>query len=309
MVVHESFQYGLQGGKLVGINDVGSGLKCKCFCPSCGKPFVAYKGKVLKPHFKHLSQTSCKYSHETALHYLAKEIICEEGYLPIPYTEYRINNDLRSFYFQENQEVYAYSPQPDECKGVAKVYFDKVEVEKNEGNIKPDLKCIIKDTVLLVEIAVTHFVDEEKLSKVKERGIPLLELNLSGLERDITKKQLKSALYNSMYLFSWKNNPKGEKVKEDKYAEANLIRDFLGSHSELYVIDDGGLINDCPIIPKDEIGISFSKHCNSCRFFLCRTRFFNSIDGEHTSRVNCIGAKRQELDSLLNDLKLFNNNQ
>ena len=40
----------------------------------------------------------------------------------------------------------------------------------------------------LIEVAVTHFVDEEKEQKIKEIGLPLFEIDLSK-QRDLQKVQ------------------------------------------------------------------------------------------------------------------------
>ena len=68
--------YALLDGKLVHISEVEKGKNCNCICPSCRKPLIAKKGKKKAHHFCHPQNETCEYAYETALHMLAKEILC-----------------------------------------------------------------------------------------------------------------------------------------------------------------------------------------------------------------------------------------
>ncbi|MEB3192181.1 MAG: competence protein CoiA family protein [Snowella sp.] len=59
--------------------NIESGLRCQCFCPACGESLVAKKGKVINWHFARYSKIECEYAFETAIHYIAKDIIKEKG--------------------------------------------------------------------------------------------------------------------------------------------------------------------------------------------------------------------------------------
>src|SRR5215213_7278588 len=206
----QDFQLGLKKSRIVHVTEVESGLKCNCYCPYCGGKFVAYKGKVLRPHFKHQVESNCNYSFETSLHYLAKEIIQEKKYLDLPVVNWTIPNTPFSW-FAENVP-------PFEVVEFQRIYFDKVEVEKWEGNFIPDLKCFVGNKQLLIEITVTHGIDSKKLEKIKSNDMPLLEINLSLFEHTITKKALAKALYSknrtlnqSICSYKWIHNPRNNK--------------------------------------------------------------------------------------------------
>ncbi len=49
------------------------------------------------------------------------------------------------------------------------------------GELRPDLFVQLPDGPLLIEIAVTSFIDEEKLARIKQLGIRTVEIDLSGL--------------------------------------------------------------------------------------------------------------------------------
>lgn len=98
----DKFIYGFYKGRLVHIDDedVINGLACDCFCPGCDGELIASKnpGRRIATYFKHASGKPCKYAHESALHYLAKEIIQKAGNLMIPQIEYRLLDNPSQYY-------------------------------------------------------------------------------------------------------------------------------------------------------------------------------------------------------------------
>jgi len=86
--------HGFKDGKVVKVTDVGvgSGLACNCICLDCEAALIAIN-KVensQRPHFRHYSSTiskeitACNASQETAIHYLAKEIIEKNKSIILP---------------------------------------------------------------------------------------------------------------------------------------------------------------------------------------------------------------------------------
>ena len=136
----QDFQFGLKNGKIVHAATVPSGINCNCYCPSCGGQFVAYKGSVLRPHFKHLKESGCNYSFETSLHYLAKEVIQQKKFLDLPFLSWEIPLTPSSWFPKNTSDS---KPPPFKQVKFGRVHFDKVEVEQWEGTFKPDLKCFV----------------------------------------------------------------------------------------------------------------------------------------------------------------------
>lgn len=157
-----------KAGKNVYIDEVPNGKQCGCICKECGGELVARHGKIKVHHFAHANEKdngkiSCS---QTALHLLTKEIIAEEGIVPIP----------RS----------------------GKIEFhlaDKVELEKSLGDIIPDIFVTVKGRPFMVEILVTHAVDEDKLDKIKEHRISCVEIDLSNKTFE-SKEDVRVALKN-----------------------------------------------------------------------------------------------------------------
>ncbi len=156
-----------KAGKNVYIDEVPNGKQCGCFCKECGGELVAKNnGKIKVHHFAHTSGNDSIKCSQTALHLLAKEIIAEEKCVPIS----------RS----------------------GKIEFqpaDKVELEKSLGDIIPDIFAVVKNRVFMVEILVSHAVDEEKLNKIKEHKISCIEIDLSNKTFE-SKEDVRAALKN-----------------------------------------------------------------------------------------------------------------
>ena len=59
--------------------------------------------------------------------------------------------------------------------------FQQVEAEKSFGNLRPDIFAVTGGEMLFVEVAVTHFVDEEKREKLEKIHIPTVEIDISSV--------------------------------------------------------------------------------------------------------------------------------
>lgn len=150
------------------IDDVPNGKKCNCVCAECGGKLVAKQGNIRTHHFAHENGNESEKCAQTALHLLAKSIIFDEGLIP------KINKDSQ-FKF-----VRAY----------------KIEIEKNLGDIIPDIFALYDDEKeVAIEILVTHAVDEEKYQKIKMRKLTTFEIDLSKISYE-TKDDVKNAIYN-----------------------------------------------------------------------------------------------------------------
>ncbi|MBR9847520.1 MAG: hypothetical protein GYB35_16100 [Algicola sp.] len=63
---------------------------------------------------------------------------------------------------------------------------------------------------LFIEIAVTHYVDEEKLRKIENSGISTIEIDLSEYRNGFTKEQLEETLIQGTKAKQWIYNTKTE---------------------------------------------------------------------------------------------------
>ena len=78
-----------------------------------------------------------------------------------------------------------------------------VRLEQRLGNLTPDLIANYRGTELMVEIAVTHFIDDEKLAKIEKAGIATVEIDLSTLDRMPNRDELKALLTQENDHITW----------------------------------------------------------------------------------------------------------
>jgi len=159
-------------GLIRSIDEVPRGLACECSCPGCGAPVIARQGSLRGWHFAHTVDTNCKGGMETALHLAAKQLLLKSFGLTIP-----------SIMIEREVQL------PDGRIGKGKasrperwVKFIAIEAEKNLGVIRPDIIAILETETLVIEIAVTHFVEEEKRLTLANNSGGAIEIDLSGDE-------------------------------------------------------------------------------------------------------------------------------
>ena len=169
--------------QLVSIKQVERGLKCDCFCFECGEPVVAKKGEKNEHHFAHISnKESCFINPESILHKFAKQVIIEANGLLLPAL-------------------------PNSQETEAKLWqFSQITPEVRLGNIQPDLMVMVDKDTYFIEIAVTSFVDEIKLERIKTFGTPTIELDLRELlksETVIPSDEAKNFILNQLEHKRW----------------------------------------------------------------------------------------------------------
>lgn len=197
---HFPYQYALDSEQnLVNISNVTSGLKCNCYCITCGAQLVARKGPLRIDHFAHHASLdgNCAGGLETELHLRAKQIIEKNKLLMFP------GNFLNS-----NTRI--------------KTAIDSVEIEVYRDGRKPDLTVTVEGIEYFVEIAVTHFADSVKKAHYRQNGISAIEIDLSRLHVN-NLEDIDEALNNGLFNYTedtkiyWLSlnvcSPIGQKVK------------------------------------------------------------------------------------------------
>lgn len=160
--MHSKLPFGLRDNKPIHISEIKPGERgkaCKCLCPHCKGQLIAKLGDIRIHHFAHTLE-DCGHGLETGLHLFAKKIIVEHKRLFLPPV-------IASVGFQRETIFEA-----------KMVEFDEVIPEEYFHNFKPDLRLRKGSLNLIVEIAVTHKVDDEKLSKIRLANVSALEISL-----------------------------------------------------------------------------------------------------------------------------------
>lgn len=198
--------FGLKDGILYEPSEVERGKLSNCKCPSCNKPLIARQGNKNIHHFAHATDNSCQSGRETAIHLAAKQIIHQKKavYLPsIKIEDKSINYGLVTF---------------DEI-----VLEKAISKEETEFLIIPDItaKHYRKngDIVLYIEIAVTHFSEDKKISELKKKRLSSIEIDLSSLlnESNVNFKKIEEIIESgnkSTWLYNQKLEIENEKIKK-----------------------------------------------------------------------------------------------
>lgn len=156
MIKRNQLIYAIKDGVATSIENVESGLKCGCICPSCGEPLVARKGAKRMHHFAHYSGHNCEYGYETSLHLAAKEILSKANRIMLPAVYIQFPNSPKA------PELY--------CESKEKS-IERVELEKRFQDVIPDVVIYAGGKQLFLEVYVTHAIDDVKLKKLKESDI------------------------------------------------------------------------------------------------------------------------------------------
>lgn len=115
----------------------------------------------------------------------------------------------------------------------------EVLLEKKVSDIIPDIVISLNGRKCLVEIAVTHFVDQEKVQKIAQIGLPLLEIDLSNFYNfDISKTTIRQAVLSELDNRKWIYNPKEAEAKlwakEEYELRLQAIRQEVAEQQKRY---------------------------------------------------------------------------
>ena len=232
-------EYGVLDGKIVSIHDIPSekyGLRCNCICPGCGGALSARLGKSTssskkkkRHHFAHHKEAcNLVQAQQTALHMLAKEIIEQEKLFAFP--GYSVS--IEEINWRDKFHNLCGMPNVIEVQKPYKAACQKVTLEERISDFIPDIIVERNGRVCLIEIAVTHFVDEEKQRKIDELRIPLVEVDLSPfIGQPMTRDLIKDILVNQFSNKRWLYYPK-EKVLPQAEKEFSKLYETIQERRE-----------------------------------------------------------------------------
>ncbi len=284
-------KYGLRNGDLIDISEITKeqkGLKCNCTCPGCGRKLQARLGNGKKqPHFAHNGE-ACNLvaAQQSALHILAKDIIKEEMKVCFPSLKVKMTdipqNVIKSYYYDVPEEL-VYKPSQI-------LVCEKVELEKKVSDIVPDIVVTIGGKECLIEIAVTHFIDEVKNEKIKRIGLPVVEIDLSDLSReDYSKESIRKVLLNDNELKRWVYNPKSEEaynwalnqykdkvveIEQKEIEQEKIAKEKREQRIKKRMISQQ-LIDDLQIDENYEKAIKNIRNDDSLRYYLKKRTFYS----------------------------------
>lgn len=199
--------FGLKDGILYEPNQVLNGKDCGCVCPGCNHPLIA-RQNAQTPHFAHAAGEDCKRGFETAIHLAAKQLIADRMELsPPPAVIHYPGGWGKS---ASTQPLYTYNIRT----------LSEVRIEPWLEDFRPDLVVVEsgKQMEILVEIAVTHRVDDTKLEKIKKRGVYAIEIDASEARRAMDFELLNKFLFDVPSQAKWLYHPEVDQY-EKAYVE------------------------------------------------------------------------------------------
>lgn len=207
--------FGLCNDKLLPPSLVPQGLSCKCICPSCQAPLVAKRPKKKAWHFAHHQSEGCAKGYETSLHLAAKQVLCEQKQILVPSVEVSASD------YDEFTGIGSKINKSISSKLIVLDFVEKENRNDFEG-IVPDIVAHYRGKLLLVEIAVTSFIDESKLAKLKKLAIPTLEIDLSNSPEIPSLEDIEQLVIREGANRTWIVNPRKEHLKREATAEARI---------------------------------------------------------------------------------------
>ncbi len=305
--------YALKDDKIVSILDIPleeRGLKCNCTCPVCHEKLSAKLGAKNQHHFAHAPNSNCdpNYATQTALHLLAKEIIEEEKAMKFPpyFIDFSETNIYKTLSFEDTIRFKQKFTEPYEIIESKKVIFDSVFSENKLSSITPDIIGTVNNKHCLIEIAVTHFVDEEKEAKVRDLNLPMIEINLSNcIKNPLSIQDLKNKIIFDIDCKKWIFNPRipFEIHKADEYFKSQINK-FLISAENKFESEKEIYINEISSKRQDSTFDEFYNHLNLSKKISSHSFFIDiPIEGE-----NIISYDRRVWQSFVFETLLQNQN-
>lgn len=254
--------------KLVYIDTVKNGLKCNCICPACKEKLVAKNaGRIKNHHFAHFSNHECVTAFQTVLHLLAKEIFLE----------------VKKFSFRNfKNEIITYQ-------------IMDVLLEKKFGDIIPDIILNCDGKSFIVEIFVSHPIDEAKKEKIRKMNISTVEYDLSKVDRNISKEGLQTILFgNPKIRWNYDGDEKRIKTKKKFLFEngdkIKILHDRILCHCSFKYdvwLQTGQTYN----WHNGQVPEHFCKNCTFCggktenNEIICGARFYNLKNFDYATFV------------------------
>jgi len=183
-------------GRVVHIDEVANGLASQCACPHCGGKLVARQGPVRNHHFCHHQSAEAAGCVETALHKAAKEILLREMCVSLPAQLDGMGSRLGT-----------------------EARFETVALEYRLGCAETGTEIVadafgrgMKDVI--VEIAVSHRVDPEKVEKIRRLDLSAIEIDLAdALNEHWDWESLRQAVILDPLRRVWINLPEPQPIQ------------------------------------------------------------------------------------------------
>jgi len=155
--------------------------------------------------------------------------------------------------------------------------FDEIRIEQHYGSVIPDAMIFKRGHPLIIEIKVTHEVDDLKLRKIKELGISAIEIDLLNTNSPSTTYNgfVRDYVIESKLNKKWLYNNRAREYMAKYTARLNEVKRKLRLDA-WYMHDEGWFAWRCPL------GESSPRCCNNCQYLIDYQQ--NNQTGKHYSQ-------------------------
>lgn len=184
---------------------VESGKACGCVCPECRQPLQARHSPSGKraENFAHDPGTACASGFESAVHLAAKQLIQDHQQLWCPLLIAKFNKHDAL----ENRHDFEKRLCPAGLLGLEDVRLEKW---LDDDRFRPDIVTVAPyHGELLIEVAFTNKVKDEKLRKIQSRNVATLEIDVSCIV-GINFEALEKLLFEESGQTMWLHHPQLE---------------------------------------------------------------------------------------------------
>jgi len=153
---------------------------------------------------------------ETTLHLAAKDVLARRRKIVLPAVEIKFPYDKFVDYNFSHKRV---TLAPEQL-----YQLDSVELEHRVSEIISDVLAKIRNRSLLIEIRVTHKVDERKLKKIQDLNMSCLEVDLSNMSRNFSEEDIEKWIVEGSPHKHWIHNVAIERRRKRILSQATSRR-------------------------------------------------------------------------------------
>ncbi len=168
-----------------------------------------------------------EWSRESALHKAVKRILAEAGYMTVPSASVRCSPPKTSHL----DDLVWSTPEKT-------VRFESVEAESRLGRVIPDIVATARARdgrrrQLLIEVVVTHDIDDGKYEALKQLGVAVLKLDFRQIGGLVDETRLRALVLDDLSLKTWVYHPiaESERAKLQSELDAKVEAERVESHA------------------------------------------------------------------------------
>lgn len=141
-----------------------------------------------------------KFRRETLLHLEVKRILAESKELTVPALNARVDD------FAQN----GFGIELEWTRPVETLVLVEVHLERKLGRVIPDVVAQVAEDrggFMMIEVTVTNQIDADRMTRIRERGIPALEIDLSITGGLVSRTELKALVVYGLEGKKWLHHP------------------------------------------------------------------------------------------------------